>query len=249
MGRRPYAPFNYNDGMIIDPRVYDRALSEKEIRTEYLKYAKFPIFVEDLGNYVVSLANETTGQINGSEWEIYSGTWRLTSMVGGLPEDKEIECVVAGLIYQEMDQAYGTWEWECYKADASAYLAQFMASLAGPYTTLGQNGYMLGSSANEAVMLNRITNGGSTVLGASANGYITHSTWYKMRIVRTLEDEFSFYLKGGVFSNWTLVDTTLGSGSNPVVNGDHKASSYICIDLDAGDKIRGFRFTHGVVNP
>ena len=54
-------------------------------------------------------------------------------------------------------------------------------------------------------------------------------------------NSFAVFIIGGAYGNtetgWTLVDTTGGSGSNPVVDSTYTTSNYFVADLDAGDRI------------
>ncbi|NCP72303.1 hypothetical protein GW835_02840 [archaeon] len=52
------------------------------------------------------------------------------------------------------------------------------------------------------------------------------------------KDTFAVFIKGGEFGDdWTLVDTTGGSGTNPVTDSTYTTSNYFVADLDAGDRI------------
>ena len=61
-------------------------------------------------------------------------------------------------------------------------------------------------------------------------------------------DTFAVFIKGGDFGTdkWTLVDTTGGSGSNPISDNSYTESSYLVCDLDSGDKISNIKITNGV---
>ena len=60
-------------------------------------------------------------------------------------------------------------------------------------------------------------------------------------------DSFAVFIKGGDFGDiYNLVDTTGGSGTNPVVDATYTTSEYLVADLDAGDKITNLKFKNGV---
>lgn len=60
-------------------------------------------------------------------------------------------------------------------------------------------------------------------------------------------DTFAVFIKNGSFGdNWTLVDTTGGSGSNPVVDSTYTTSEYFVADLDAGDRLANIKIMDGV---
>ena len=60
-------------------------------------------------------------------------------------------------------------------------------------------------------------------------------------------DSFAVFIKGGDFGNeYTLVDTTGGSGTNPVVDATYTTSEYLVLDLDAADTFGNLKITDGV---
>jgi hypothetical protein len=60
-------------------------------------------------------------------------------------------------------------------------------------------------------------------------------------------DTFAVFIKGGDFGDtYTLVDTTGGSGSNPVTDSTYTTSEYIVADLDAGDRLTNILLNSGV---
>ena len=69
--------------------------------------------------------------------------------------------------------------------------------------------------------------------------YIAINTWYRIRITRSTSGVFTVYILGGNFTNWTLVSTTGGSGTNPVTDNTYTTSSYFVMDLDANDRVSG----------
>ena len=81
--------------------------------------------------------------------------------------------------------------------------------------------------------------GGGSVAGImnTAASYIEINTWYRIKITRTLDGEFYFYIKGGAFgvNDWTLI--TAASGSNPVTDNIYTLSEYFIPDFVAGDRI------------
>jgi len=60
-------------------------------------------------------------------------------------------------------------------------------------------------------------------------------------------DTFAVFIKGGSFGDiYTLVDTTSGSGTNPVGDSTYTTSEYFVADLDAADKLTNIKITSGV---
>jgi len=94
----------------------------------------------------------------------------------------------------------------------------------------------------------RFSKGGGTSLFQTATSYISINAWYKIKVTRTTDGEFTVYIKGGDFGNdaWTLVDVTGGSGSNPCTDGTYSESNYFVCDIDSGDRISNIKITNGV---
>lgn len=61
-------------------------------------------------------------------------------------------------------------------------------------------------------------------------------------------DTFAVYIKGGDFGTdeWTLVDTTGGTGTNPVTDDTYQKSAHFVADLDSGDCITNLKIKDGV---
>jgi len=61
-------------------------------------------------------------------------------------------------------------------------------------------------------------------------------------------DTFATFIRGGNFgSSYTLVDTTGGSGTNPVTDSTYTTSNFFVTDLDAGDTISKVRTSSGFI--
>ena len=72
----------------------------------------------------------------------------------------------------------------------------------------------------------------------SGASYLDINTWYKIKWKRTKSGVFTLYIKGGSFGDtYQLIDTTGGSGQNPVQDSTYTTSKYCVVDLDVGDKI------------
>jgi hypothetical protein len=148
--------------------------------------------------------------------------------------DKYLECTVAGTIATLSHQAFGTWEWDMYKLDASEVFVLFTASVVGNRTATGQDGYYLGSSNAENLILGKNTDGTPSALYVGANGIINASQWYHYKVTK---------IKPGVMS--LLVDGVLvaaSSGSNPVTDTSFSTSVFTVLDNDAGDRVANFTY-------
>lgn len=148
-----------------------------------------------------------------------------------------IECTSAGTIYLNNDQAYGTWEFDIYKLDVNSIVVDFIRN------TLASNfsGYRLFISDTEFMQFARITSGSGVAIMKSSSSYIAHSTTYCIKITRSFSGIMTGFIKGGVFTDFTLIDAS-AVGTNPFSAVPHNTSSFTMFDLDVGDRIGGIRY-------
>ena len=108
----------------------------------------------------------------------------------------------------------------------------------------GNTGYMIRIHADESISLRETFVGALMVTSTS---YIENNTWYRMKITRTSDGEFTVYIRGGSFGDddWTTV-VAGGSGSNPATDTTTTTSEFIVLDVDAGDRISRLLLTDGV---
>ena len=122
----------------------------------------------------------------------------------------------------------------------------FIASSKEGFSGSTQNGYALRFGVGERIELLKITNGVSANVALSATTYIGSSTWYSIRVTRSVLGSFKAYVCGGAYLNWTLV---AASPVFPAIENTYKTSEYIVIDANAWDCVTNFRFYSGVVAP
>jgi hypothetical protein len=143
-----------------------------------------------------------------------------------------------GIAYIPSDVAYGTWEFDIYKAGEVNYAgASFMDTSNSGRT----NGYLLQINSAERVDFRRYTNGSmDTYQLLSSEDATVINNWYRFKITRSLDGVFTIYIKGGSFGwdDWTLVS---GGSSNPFTDDNHTISNYFVPELDNGDKIRNLK--------
>ncbi len=186
------------------------------------------LYTSDSKKWLPTLANVTAGRISNTDFRVSTGAWKVSE---DSSKKKWIENVTAGMAYMPSKQAYGTWVFEVMKgADANAPLVHFVST-----NMAGATGYRLVYSATESLAIVQ-TGTGATVM-ATANSYLaTSAITYKIAISRNSAGAFTMYIKGGTFTDWTIVSVTGGSGTNPATNNNVTTSSHIVPDLDAGDK-------------
>jgi len=159
---------------------------------------------------------------------------------------KWIENVVAGVAYTKQDEAYGTYVFDVMKAlDAGSIYLGFITSVIGAYSTTGQNGYYFGIGSSELVQLGRAVNGVWSPLAFSPSDYVTLNTAYKVAITRGTGGVMTMYIKGGTFTEWTLITVT--TGTNPYTDNTHTTSKFAGVSLGAGDKFRMLGVHEGVL--
>jgi hypothetical protein len=156
--------------------------------------------------------------------------------------DKYAKCTSPGQAYFQSEQAYGTWEFDVYKASDASSLWVILTSNDKSPLTIG--GYDLRISSSEAVQL---ASTASLYLFESAVSYVNINTLYRFKVTRTHAGVFTVYIKGGSFgSDWTLVSAE-GSGTNPVTNASYTTSEYSGINAFANDQVSNFKYTKGIV--
>jgi hypothetical protein len=106
------------------------------------------------------------------------------------------------------------------------------------------NSYDILIDANRVVYMTRT---GVATLTQTAAGYIAFATMYRFRITRTIAGVFNTYIKGGAFTDWTLISVAGGSGSNPVTNTATTACNSFVLLMGAGDRIADIKIYPSVV--
>ncbi|QDP57910.1 MAG: putative concanavalin A-like lectin/glucanases superfamily protein [Prokaryotic dsDNA virus sp.] len=237
---------DYAGGSFAEVGIFNVELDQEDITKLYHKGARQVQFKTDFGAYVTQ-QNVTDGYIGNTIWQRSTGTWKIESDVIDNRFVKVLECVSAGIAYttvkelfmESAEAAFGTWEFWLYKgADGNTCSLQIMADEIGLPDAAGQDGYEIRLNSLEQFVFRKSTNGTPSILMSTANSYISNETWYGFKIVRRFDGQFTVYIKGGAFGgSWTIVDTSGGSGSNPVTDTTTTSSSYVVFDFDAGDKL------------
>lgn len=179
-----------------------------------------------------SVANVTGGFLENSPFTRQSGTWKISTDTIDGKDVKVIECVVAGILtiptsqFQQTptESAYGTYEWHMYQKAGNTPIVNFISSVTTGVTT---GYYMFVEPANQRVRF--WEPGGAGELFSGTNSSVTAGTWNKFKVTRTSAGIFTVYMNDAVI--------TAATGSNPVTDNTTTTSSYLLLDLDAGDKI------------
>lgn len=250
LGRDTSAAGRTLDGTILESRIYDTALLQAQVSELYRQHARQVTFSEDLSQARPSVASEGGAagqQLGNTEWFVgdTAGRWQVKEDVDG----KWIECMTAGLLYRPSPQAFGTWQFEVSKLDASTFFVMFSANAIKDSYDANQSGYGFAVDTSEALYLQEMIGGDVTDHGISVAAYVTVDTWYTIRVTRRYDGVFNYYIKGGTeFPSWQLI-VAGDDGTNPFTDLTVTVSKYTVIDLDAGDRIRNFRYYQGVLPP
>jgi len=225
---------------LIDLEVYNKALDESQIKEYHNQYLSKLYLNEDFLRYPVG------GKVFG-EWINGTGEYSVDELASDdsvlnylTKGTKYLQCDTAGTIAIPSKKAYGRWEFDMYKGTNGSVLhIGFVESdLTRPFY------YEFIFYYDEAILFMKNS---VTVLFRSSVSYISIQTWYRIRIDRAPDGEFSVYIKGGSFGDtWTLVDTTGGSDSNPVTDNTYIESKFFVLDLDAGDRIANIKIWEGI---
>lgn len=238
LGNR-YTDADTIEGLLGSVSFYNYELVAAEVAAKYKQVARKVTFSDDLSQARPSFANETSERLSNIGLTIMSGSWAVED--DSASGSKLISCKGAGIVAMPSEQAYGTWEFEVKKTPTTFLDVAFLSSL----PSLSGNRFRLALTGTESIKLLRL----NTTLFATVDSYVAADTWYKLCITRDVYDEFTAYIKGGVFTNWTLIDVTGGSGTNPITDASYTTSKYFFFNLDIGDEVRGWRMWHGVVPP
>lgn len=237
------------DGTMGRLKLYDFAANTTWVKQRYSQVATTVLYQDSFQSSRESMGSEggaEGGELSDTGWYFGDTTGRWTverDTAAPTPIERVVECQTAGTLYCPDQVAYGTWEIWWYKGSDSN---EPQINLLSADTTTTGSGYLLRLTSTEQVQLNRT---GAAVLLRTDTSYIQHSVWYKLRVTRRTDGQFSVYLRGGTFAEWTLVDVTSGTGTNPVTDDTVTANTYMVIDADAGDRVGLVRRQLGTVNP
>ena len=225
----------YFNGEINNVKFYNKILSEEEIKKEHNFFVS-PVIVEDF-------QNEPVGNFP-REWQEGIGSYEVKEDTTG---DKYLECTSNGVAYIQSKNIYGEYEFDiCKKTSGTSYSISFISDKNDTTVASVANKYQIDSLSNENLRLNR---GGTINLFTTNSNYIEANTVYTIKITRSVDGEFTCFIRGGNFGNtYTIIDTIGGSGSNPIIDNTYTSSNYFVVDLDTGDLIDNIKITNGITH-
>jgi len=226
---------NFFNGDIAQVQLFSEAKSAAWVAEQYAYGAES---VQGKTDWAAqeSIANETTGFLSNTPFQIGSGTWKASTDTIDGQLCKVIECVAAGFVYMPTTKfdgsptadAYGSWDFWITKSGSSNPRVIFHAAAATDWNSASQNGYSFALNTGERVYLPRTTAGVELSLFVSALSTVVPGVWNEARVTRDHSGEFSCYLDGAL----VVAET----GSNPVTDTNFTTASYIVLSFGAGDK-------------
>jgi hypothetical protein len=242
----------YYNGSIELPQVWNGALSPEQVYKNYLQAKDVPIYYDTFESYAVTPVAKAAGSMCGP-FMVTANSLLITVDAAG---KKWVQGGVVGFNYGvgdwTEDNAYGTWEFDWVKGEDATDTPYFgiICNTKTGYGTAGLNGYMFASSPTEAVVFYRITNGAVAVVPmVSVAPVVVVGTAYRFRITRRVGGQFTLYIKGGAFSDWTLVDCSGTGTTNPATDNTYTSGQFFNTVVRASDKISGILRTRTCERP
>ena len=156
---------------------------------------------------------------------------------------KYFQNINSGTISLPSKQAYGAWEFDVSVASGSFYIYFICSENTDNSYVFTMRG--TGTYAGRLYFKKRVEGSEENITFTNLNYFKAH-IWYTIRIERTRDNLFKFYIKGGDFSptpgagDWTEIFFI--SGSNSVVDNTYLESETLSIFASTGDKISEIRF-------
>lgn len=250
---------SYYNSEIQDLKIYNYAFTPQQVKAYHNSFTK-PVLRDTfkdtaVGNYP-------------KDWKLVSGTAEVQERITAIPElglnigDKYVKQLTAGISAIPSKQAYGEWEFDVYKGSTD-YKFSFLSQDTSDLISGSNYHFRITDSANNTLEFQKRVSGTFTRLFRTADNYIANNTDYRIKVARLKSagmfkdigddaiypaNTFAVFIKGGNFGTdkWTLVDTTSGSGSNPVVDATYTTSEYLVTDLDAGDTFSNLKILNQV---
>lgn len=183
-----------------------------------------------------TIDNVSDGPIPHTEFYAQSAALSVTKDSDG---KGWMEAAGAGAIgHIASSQADGTFMFQINKTD-EIVVTMLADTVENVLAAGSNNSYSMRFEADGTVSLLKRVAGVDTTLFETASGFISDSTTYFVAVTRSGTGEFTAYIKGGAYANWTLM--TAATGSNPVTdNVVTTAGKFFVRFSSVGDKAAGF---------
>lgn len=218
-------------GWIDTVKLHNKEFTQAEAQIQYEKGKSKLNYYAEGKDWNVSTGNVTAGELENTGWNVSTGTWQVDDSTN----EKQITCVSMGDIFIPSEQAFGTWEFDYYKAAVSTSYIHFIAQ---GNVIASIDSYSLAFTSTERIQQKEWTAGGSATPWQTAENYIPEVTWFSCKITRSVGGIIRVYIDS------TEV-TTAGGGSGAYPNTDtsYNSSVFMVLDMVGGDAVRNFRFS------
>ena len=231
------------DGVLDNMRIFNEIKNATWIADDYAKFAETLTYRDSLKDANVSTGNVTAGYLENTDWQVNSGAYQVK--YDSTEDARYYSCETAGVAYTSSDMAYGTWEFDVYKdADGNTMQIIFIANVIGTKAASGQEAYVLTINNVEGIQLEKAGTGGGDLM-VSAAGLLSLQTWYRIKVTRRYDGQFTVYFSSD--NGITYTQVVAASGSNPVTNNVTTTSNYTSLDNDPGDRVKNLTFSRGIV--
>jgi len=220
IGSLPSAGSTCFEGLIEEPRVWNRVLSATEIAKEYAKGARQVLFKEDWsteGADSIAKLPDNWSLVSGSGMSIS----QLSADSGAAKKGMKYLNPSTAVIAAQLTTVPGAWEGVFNVGGTGANLNKLI--LMGSATT-SYNGYGLRQTTDGKIQLAKYIAGtyDSTVIESSA---LTADTWYSWKVTRTTGGSWKLYINGTLIN--TASETSYGSMTHILSPGGNRALGFI----------------------
>jgi hypothetical protein len=226
---------------------WNGAISPEAVYRNYLEASKVPIYYDTFSGYPVSPAALGVGARCGP-YRVLSNS---LSVVADASDKHWVQGGGGGVTQWPENNAYGTVEFDFRKEqDASSEVYLLFGSMDGAWNAAAQNGYALRFTAvNHELQFWDILGGALTTLRTGTDvAFLALNTSYRFRVVRRPDNMWTFYVKGGTYTDWTLV-TPVVPYVNPVLDSIFTTGPFHAMALDSPSKVSGITRLRTCVRP
>ena len=143
-------------------------------------------------------------------------------------------CQTSGKSNIESNNAYGVWVFDFIKQPGTVWSTSFISEDTESWP-LDSDRYNFISLATNSLTFNRGAN--KSIMMYTVNNYIENNVPYSVKIIRLLDGEFQFLIKGGAFgSEYVMIEADFGTNPSAPDN-TYTTSVYSVQDLDAGQSL------------
>lgn len=194
------------NGAIDDFQIYDRCLTDEEIQSLYIKIASRCLDSGYLKRYPDSLGNISSGMIH--RYSIDTGIWSV--------ENNVITNHGSGGAHYPSGHVYGALYFKIYKdLRTTFFLNMTHALLPKLYSASGQYGYLFDITNTNSLAIYRITNGVIANFGiVTSADAINAGINYEFFVLRTPDERWDVWVRGGAYTSWTLLDSATDPSPN-----------------------------------